>query len=689
MSYPVLFVPGGLASAFIQGGPLLRRPRRNPAPLYKIRYHTTAPAIFASKGGGSDQPNLPDGIDGFFSGLGNIFFGTGNQNNYESPARGAPLPKPNLQDVDLTTVEVPILSILPVSSAGNILQITVNVAATGLANSHVAPGQFVQIGLTTRARRARFRKLFLKFVTVATPPGASGDVFQFLVNTNKDDYKFDALQEGDKIRISPVMGRGLDYVPAASSSKLLIFVDNEQGLATAKSLVEFEHFRAASGNGAMRRTSTTIYYSVPCHKTMGYFSLFSDWLVFGVSVVPVLGLSLMEHLSTRNITGEGGHLRDHYAIFCVSTKETFEALMHHTILNGLKTKEMQSFTQATIAEDVLSFDNDDSWRPPPPKSRPDSFAREETERQRAEKDSWSRWVKIRNSMKEEFERKWRANAKFRRDLEQEQLEKEQAWASWFGRNYEKWDQAAWDNEHWAGYRNFWGQERDKWGGDSSWKNSAYQGASGSGSGSGSSSNYGEGGYGWQQQNSQEYWDWVGKGTGSKGSASSSSSSSNGWYDKYADSGGYWGSSSSHKSGYQERGYRYQYEEQDSYSSSSKNNNGPYQGSSSSRNYGQNSQKSYSHNSWRNDSQGGRQQWNSKQTKSTDLDLYEVLGLTTSASKSEIKRAYRKKAMQHHPDRNPDKSDLAHIKMKEIVAAYTVLKDDEKRKLYDKFGSSGF
>ncbi|HUC86864.1 MAG TPA: DnaJ domain-containing protein, partial [Candidatus Saccharimonadales bacterium] len=63
------------------------------------------------------------------------------------------------------------------------------------------------------------------------------------------------------------------------------------------------------------------------------------------------------------------------------------------------------------------------------------------------------------------------------------------------------------------------------------------------------------------------------------------------------------------------------------------------------------------------------------------DYYEALGVSKSASADEIKRAYRKLALQHHPDRHGgDDSEF-----KEINEAYEVLKDDKKRAAYDQFG----
>ncbi|MFW0778050.1 MAG: molecular chaperone DnaJ [Rickettsiales bacterium] len=70
------------------------------------------------------------------------------------------------------------------------------------------------------------------------------------------------------------------------------------------------------------------------------------------------------------------------------------------------------------------------------------------------------------------------------------------------------------------------------------------------------------------------------------------------------------------------------------------------------------------------------------------DYYEILGVSRDVSADELKKAYRKLAMKHHPDRNPD-DKKAEEKFKELSHAYDVLSDDQKRAAYDRYGHDAF
>lgn len=71
------------------------------------------------------------------------------------------------------------------------------------------------------------------------------------------------------------------------------------------------------------------------------------------------------------------------------------------------------------------------------------------------------------------------------------------------------------------------------------------------------------------------------------------------------------------------------------------------------------------------------------------DFYEVLGVSRDAGENEIKKAYKKAALRHHPDKNPDDRDGAEARFKNVSEAYEVLNDAQKRAAYDRYGKAAF
>lgn len=489
--------------------------------------------------------------------------------------------------------------------------------------------------------------------------------------------------------ISPVMGSGINCLSMVQgSANLHVFADAPQGFAMTKSLIEWPDFRAASGEGANRVNHLTVYYSVPSGRALPYAHCFSQWSVFGVNVVPLAGLSVMEFLGAQSSLGRKAVVGD-YAIACVATEDTFESLHSALVMFGVPGENVRKFTQQVV-EREMGARKEEEHVPREHNGQGNSSefpkdAREEKKRGNVEQEVWRSWVNVRESMREDFERKWASQERLGRDAKRSEDEKKEAWTAWCAQNREQWDQVKWDNEQWGKYWSSWGESTE-----SRWSSGRNWAAGGVGGGYGAY----EGRHQNQrrQQNSTEYWDWVGRGTKGKkeswdgfsnGSAGSWDTGGN-YHNGYAgsQSGGGTSNEGSKWGGYQKGGYNYGYGE----SRQDRRNRGAYSGTNESW-WGRGAGQSWS--GW-NRNTSGRRSWAGNGTggRFEDIDFYAVLGIDSRASHADIKKAYRKQAMQHHPDRNPERAEEAHKKMKQIVVAWSVLKDDDKRRRYDTYGPAG-
>eukprot|EP00172_Hildenbrandia_rubra_P000399 Plantae.Rhodophyta-Hildenbrandia_rubra.ctg1192.p2 GENE.Plantae.Rhodophyta-Hildenbrandia_rubra.ctg1192~~Plantae.Rhodophyta-Hildenbrandia_rubra.ctg1192.p2 ORF type:complete len:736 (-),score=138.00 Plantae.Rhodophyta-Hildenbrandia_rubra.ctg1192:7447-9654(-) len=604
-------------------------------------------------------------------------------------------------DGDLTAVDAVIKGIRKVDVAGAHIEIEVDVKDTGLESGHVRPGQFVQMERRAGILGHEGKRAFL---TIANAPGRKKS-FHFLVAKSSDPAGFTKLKVGEKVRMSPVIGDGVDFGDAISSPNLLLFVDCPQGLAAVRSLLEWNKFRTASGQGANRTTRVKLYYSTSGPGSVAYRSTFSEWMAYGVDVLPIYANTLLDHFGAVDVMREMGHLGNTLAFASVANKDTVEYLYRILSFGGIQRTAIKSFTQDRVCNEIVAFDFDPDWVPPTTTRDekrydgvPESFYEYRRMRE-LEDEIWEEWVKIQDVFRDEAYRRMATGVRFDPFDPDLASNKKQAWSSWFMHNKDEWRQELWDDDVWGGYWDSWTSNREKWASDYDFSNSSSQNynerrQSWTNSNSsqkytnwgspGAKAHWGAAGQSWYEQKSQEYWDWVGRGTQGYGSAGASSErSENRTYEDVYGGSGSWGNENNERTRYEPGGYKYTWDPSGSrYSdtSSSRHNNKSQTGSGTGTGW-----SGWNRKSNKQTSSSGSNYYSSTHEKvSLKFDFYQILGVENNANKTEIKRAYRRAAMKWHPDRNPNSKE-ALAKMKEIVVAYTILKDSSKRRDYDVYG----
>eukprot|EP00178_Gracilaria_changii_P011865 TRINITY_DN3349_c0_g1_i1.p1 TRINITY_DN3349_c0_g1~~TRINITY_DN3349_c0_g1_i1.p1 ORF type:complete len:650 (-),score=83.05 TRINITY_DN3349_c0_g1_i1:381-2246(-) len=554
-------------------------------------------------------------------------------------------PATDIPQHQLSCHQAALVSILPITAALDLVQLTVDVAEAGLNESYTTPGQFVQL------KYAEGKPAIL--AVIASPPDPTSTCFSFILSPKHHRHLLKHVQKSRTIFISHVMGEGI-ALNLPRGSNLHIFADSSQGFAAVSALLEWATFRASTGEGCNRTSYINVYTAIPTRNSMPYATKISRWTAYGVAVFPVVSMGLVDFVASTEL-GSQHTLGNDHALVCVTEEHTYSALQSALVVHGFPKSLIHKFTARDLTQYVFERD----MSPPQfvrklhtmPENAYEEFMRTQFERQ-----VWQSWVGVREDMRRDFEKRWASQRRMNKDEVASEHERANAWASWSAKNRDQWKKVEWDDVSWNHYWNSWDETRNRWRGEGVW-NDGNQKA-------------------WSQTNAQEYWDWVGTGAGRGETAGGSSS-----YRSHADAGwsGSTGWNGSSNGGYQ-RGYRYEYQE----SETDRGNRSQYNRSDSGSSWRDG--WSYNGSQYKSYYSGNRGYGSARQ--GADIDFYSILGINSGASRAEIKKAYRKKAMEHHPDRNPDNVEDAHVMMKQIVVAWTVLKDDQKRQRYDRYGSSG-
>lgn len=343
-------------------------------------------------------------------------------------------------------VTVPVVDVVEVGTKRNLLSVVVNMRGDyGMFLEHRLPGQWVEV----RGPRGRCGKL-----VIASTPGNSGMVFEFLCDVDENTADMATAQVGDYVRIGRVSGSG--FAPARNS-KIFFFADGANGIAAARSYVEYGRYSFLS-----RGTEVSLFIPAK-NDAEGLQSL-----VTGVDIQPISGRDVTHAFWQSGKLRWKGSLTDISVALHVErddTASTIEGIMKRLSVQDddiqLRTTEAMLGVPA-VFQDLQSSPEDFEFQSAPFSGSIDyqedgeDLEYEFEDQEELEKEVWKMWSSFRETMREEFETKRSQSATISGSNGSE------SWDEWLRQNGEKWREIKWEDSVWERYWDVWEEDQEKW-----------------------------------------------------------------------------------------------------------------------------------------------------------------------------------------------------------------------------------
>ena len=302
----------------------------------------------------------------------------------------------------LPSLAATVVSVKRLTPKGEYVELIIDVSDSDVHEDHTAPGQTLRLGNPNGNRNG-------SVVAVISSPPQSGPLLRFLIATSSDPCRLAQLRRGETVFTGPVFGDGIDYSSAATANgNLFMFIDAPQSYALLLSLVEWPTFRVMTGTGANRRTKVTVFYSLPKASGIPYAHRFSDWCLYAVNIVPVMGSSILDFMSMQSsLSHTFLSAQSDYAISAVTLDQSFEKLFNSLVLLGFRRTAISKFTEETVAKqkgDYSQGTKKSSATAKPAENHvhyagiPESVYAEHV-RQEFERNVWRSWVEVREEMR--------------------------------------------------------------------------------------------------------------------------------------------------------------------------------------------------------------------------------------------------------------------------------------------------